>query len=337
MDLEERKVWLEGKVGRPVPDPVWRELKEGNYVQAGDMESYDEDLLVDRTRSYLRVRRRNLPDFGMSPRRFSPDHDIPSCMCRPEDVRREVFAECVANVADELPEVWAFRDEVLGDSHPLTYEQALHYVDEDGQVREDAPHAGRLKNLSEGLANTFVWRAEDAALFVLCNYYTPPVRIFSVEGNVTRHQGGPEVGSITITVEPWLPAETVIDIYKKVQKKMLGKRPHRVSRKRLRVLELVEMMGEGASWRECMEQWNELHPEEEKYKDVRNFSKAYKEVREYVLEPGYTALEPDERAAREERRDYIRLRFRDVERYLKEMRKVERALRIVREATGEHP
>lgn len=294
----------------------------------------DEELLMDRAQSYLRVRRRNLPDFGMSPRRFSPRHDIPSWMAGPDNVRREVFAECVANVADELPEVWAFRDEVLGDSHPLTYEQALNYVDEDGQVREDAPHTARLKNLSESLAKTFVWRAEDAALFVLCNYYTPPVRIVSVEGNVTRHQSGPEIGSITLTVEPWLPAETVMAIYKKVQNKMLGKRPHRVSRKRLRVLELVEMMGEGASWRECMEQWNELHSEE-KYKDVRNFSKAYKEVRECVLEPGYTAVERNERSGRQERRDYIRLRLRNVERYLKELRKVERSLRIVREATGE--
>ena len=42
-------------------------------------------------------------------------------------------------MADELPEVWAFRDEVLGDSHPLTYEQALNYVDEDGQVGENPP------------------------------------------------------------------------------------------------------------------------------------------------------------------------------------------------------
>jgi hypothetical protein len=255
-------------------------------------------------------------------------------MARPDDVRREVFATCVAYVADEHPDVCAFRDEVLGDSHPLTYDQALHYVDEDGQVREDAPHAARLKNLSESLAKTFVWKAEDAALFVLCAYYTPPVRTFSVEGKVTRLQSGPEIGSITLSVEPWLPAETVMDVYKKVQNKMLGKRPHRVSRKRLRVLELVQMMGEGASWRECMQQWNELHPEE-KYKDVRNFSKAYKEVRECVIEPGYTALERDEGAAREDRRRYIKLRLRNVERNLKEIRKVEHALRIVREATGE--
>ena len=50
---------------------------------------------MDRAQSYLRVRRRNLPDFGMSPRGFLPRHDIPSWMAGPDNVRREVFAECV--------------------------------------------------------------------------------------------------------------------------------------------------------------------------------------------------------------------------------------------------
>jgi hypothetical protein len=169
-------------------------------------------------------------------------------------------------------------------------------VDEDGNVREDAPHARRLQALTESLAKTFMWRVDDASWFVLCAYHTPPVLTFSVESNVTRYERGPEIGTITLTVEPWLPAETVTDLYKKAQHNVLGKRPHQVSASRLRLLELVEAMGEGLSWRERMDLWNEFHPDKQ-YEDRSNFRRAYLEVRAQVLEPGYAAPERDEEAA----------------------------------------
>lgn len=216
----------------------------------------------------------------------------------------------------------------------MPYDQALRYVDEDGRVRKDAPHARRLEDLTETLANTYLWRADDASWFVLCAHYTPPVLTFSIESKVTQPERGPEIRTITFTVEPWLPAEIVVDEYKKAQRKMLGKKPHSVSTKRLRVLELVETMGADLSWRERMDLWNEFHPGEQ-YKDRANFRKAYREVRALVLEPGYTPAKRDKEAARDDRRRDIKRKLKRIERSLRVIRQVERAQRIVREATGE--
>jgi len=336
MKLEERRAWLEEKLKRKIPDPLWDELVRSKHAKAGEMDEGEEELLVERAEFGLLMRQRNVPDFGMSPRRFSPLFDVPSWMDSYHDVRREVFAKCVAYVAEDHPDVRSFRHQALGDSYPLTYDQALSYVDEDGRVREDSAHARRLEDLTEDLAKTFVWRADDASWFVLCAHYTPPVLTFGVESKVSRPKHGPEIGTITLTVEPWLPAEIVVDEYKKAQRKMLSKKPHSVSTSRLRVLEVVETMGAELSWRERMDLYNDLFSGEpdEQYKDRSNFRKAYKEVRAVVLEPKYTPPEQDEEAARDDRRRTIKRTLKRIERSLRTIRQVERAQRIVREATG---
>ena len=89
------------------------------------MDEDEEELLVERAQFGLGMRTRNVPDFGMSPRRYSVLYDIPWWMDNYHDVRREVFAKCVSYVAEDHPDVRSFRDEVLGDSYPLTYDQAL--------------------------------------------------------------------------------------------------------------------------------------------------------------------------------------------------------------------
>ncbi len=337
MELEERRSWLERKVKGKIADPLWGELVRSRYAKAGEMDEDEEELLVEQARFGLRMRTRNVPDFGMSPRRYSVLYDIPWWMANYHDVRREVFAKCVSYVAEDHPDVRSFRDEVLGDSYPLTYDQALHYVDEDGRVREDAPHSRRLEDLAKDLARTYLWRADDASWFVLCAYFTPPVLTFSVESRVSRPEHGPEIGTIILTVEPWLPAEIVVDEYKKAQRKMLGKKSHSVSRKRLRVLELVETMGADLSWRERMDLYNDLFAAEpgEQYKDRSNFRKAYKETRAVVLEPKYTPPEQDEESARDHRRRSIKRKVKHIEGSLRVIRQVERAQRIVREAIGE--
>jgi hypothetical protein len=296
------------------------------------MDEKDEELLLGQARFGLRMRQRNKSDAGVRRRRLSSLRGF-SWIAKSPDLRREVFAKCVANVAEDHPDVLAFREEVLGDSFPLTYDQALRYVDEDGHVREEAPHARRLEDLTKTLASTFVWRAHDASWFVLCAYYTPPVLTFGMESSVTRYGRGPEIGTITLTVEPWVPAKTVLGMYKKAQREMLGKRTHQVSKNRLRLLELVETMGEGLSWQERMNLWNEFHSTQ--YKDRRNFSKAYREIRESVLEPGYSVAKQDDETAREDRRNRIKRNLKTVERELKILRRVERAEQIAREVTGE--
>jgi hypothetical protein len=223
-------------------------------------------------------------------------------------LRREAFALCAAAMADEHPEVQAFREVVLGKSFPLMYGGALRFANEDGYVRGDAPHGRRLQGLVQTLATTYLWKAEDASWWVLCAHYIPPPRTFGVETNVTRHEHGPEIGTITLTAEPWVPADIVAQRYKDAQGRMLGKKPRAVGRERLRLLAFVETMSKTLSWRQRMELWNKLEAssKKERYKDVRNFCKAYKQVRAVVLESGYVAAKRNELAARDARRRRIK-------------------------------
>jgi hypothetical protein len=102
-------------------------------------------------------------------------------------------------------------------------------------------------------------------------------------------------------------ADIVAQRYKDAQRRMLGKKPRAVGQERLRLLGFVETMGKGMSWRERMDLWDKLaaSSKKERYEDVRNFSKAYKQVRAMVLGARYVAAKRDEPAAREARRRRI--------------------------------
>jgi hypothetical protein len=324
MDLDERRAWLEAELEREVPDPVWRILVQRRHV-AGNMDESDEVQLVETTLVMIEARRRDVPNFAARRPRSSL---TTSLEISTDELRRSAFAECVAHVAADHPDIYAFREEVLADSFPLPYKRALRYVDEDGNVREDAPHAQRLRVLTNTLTETYCWRADDASWFVLTGHHTPPIALPTVERRITRPKGGPEIGTITLTVEPWLPAEKVLDMYKKAQHQMLGKKPHQVSRSRLHLLEFVETMCEGLSWRECMDRWNDYLPTlpTDEYKDPRNFSRAYRQVREVVLEPGYQPEQQDQEAARKDRRERIRRNITRMERFRRHMERIDREI-----------
>ena len=303
MDLVERREWLESALGRELPDPVWNELVREKRVWAGDMTWDEEEMLVGDAESYLRARRRGAHDPNSDRRSLTP-----SAFLRNEHwLRREVFAVCIAAMANEHPEMRAFREEILGELFPLTYGEALRFVDEDGRVRIDAPDGRRLAELVKTLADTYSWEAEDASWFVLTARYLPLLPTFGVETNVTRHGHGPKLGTITLTVEAWLPVEIVAQRYQYAQRRLIGKTPRHVTPGRLRLLRLVETKGKELSWRKRMDLWNqsEASSKEERYEDVRNFRKAYKQVRALVLEPEYISAERNKRASRIARRRRI--------------------------------
>jgi hypothetical protein len=303
MDLNERREWLEAKLGRKLPDAVWNELVGEKRVWPGDMTWDEEELLVGDAMSYLRARRGGVRDPNSDGRGRTR-----SAFLRNEHwLRREVFAVCIAAMANEHPEVRAFREEALGELFPLTYGGALRFVDEDGRVRIDAPDGRRLADLVKTLAETYSWEAEDASWFVLSARYLPLLPTFGVETKVTRYGHGPKLGTITLTVEAWLPVEIVAQRYQDAQRRLLGKAPRQVTPGRLRLLKFVETRGKDWSWRKRMAVWNqsEASSKEERYEDVRNFRKAYMQIRELVLEPEYISVERNERASRIARRRRI--------------------------------
>jgi hypothetical protein len=303
MDLVERREWLESELGHKLPDAVWNELVGEKRVWSGDMTWDEEEMLLGDAMSYLRVWRRSAHDPNSEGRGRTR-----SAFLRNEHwVRREVFAVCIAAMANEHPEVRAFREEVLGELFPLPYGEALRFVDEDGRVRIDAPYGRRLADLCNTLAKTYLWEAEDASWFVLTARYLPLLPTFGVETNVMRYEHGPKLGTITLTVEAWLPVEIVAQRYQDAQRRLLGKKPRHVTPGRLRLLRFVETRGRDLSWRKRMELWNqsEASSENERYEDVRNFRKAYLQVRALVLEPNYISAERNKRASRIARRRRI--------------------------------
>ena len=263
----------------------------------------EEEMLVGDAMSYLRARQRggrdsNSDGLGLTRTAYLRNEHW---------LRREVFAVCIAALANEHPEVRAFREEVLGELFPLTYGGALRFLDEDGRVRIDAPYGRRLADLVETLAETYSWDAEDASWFVLTARYLPLLPTFGVETNVTRYGDGPKLGTITLTVEAWLPVEIVAQRYQDVQRRLLGKATRHVTPGRLRLLMFVETRGKDLTWRKCMDLWNQsgASSKKERYEDVRNFRKAYKQVRVLVLEPNYISAERNRRASRIARRRRI--------------------------------
>jgi hypothetical protein len=263
----------------------------------------EEEMLVGDATSYLRARRRGARDPNSDRRSLTRK----ALLRNEHSLRREVFAVCIAAMANEHSEVRAFREEILGESFPLTYGEALRFVDEDGRVRIDAPYGRRLADVCKTLAETYSWEAEDASWFVLSARYLPLLPTFGVETNVTRYEHGPKLGTITLTVEAWLPVEIVAQRFQYAQRRLLGKTPRHVTPGRLRLLRFVETSGKDWSWRKRMDLWNrsEASSETERYEDVRNFRKAYMQVRALVLEPKYFSAERNKRAARIARRRRI--------------------------------
>ena len=48
MTLEERRAWLESKVGQKIPAILWDELVRSRHARAGEMDEKDEELLLGR-------------------------------------------------------------------------------------------------------------------------------------------------------------------------------------------------------------------------------------------------------------------------------------------------
>jgi hypothetical protein len=126
-----------------------------------------------------------------------------------------------------------------------------------------------LRQLSRRLVEELsrAWSEPQAAWFVLTDEVEAP---HAITGHYDYAGGEMAYGTITLRVEPWVPAETVVKIYQQLQSDMLGHRPRAPSLRNVAVFRfVVEQLrasmntGEGsnetprrAPWRELMELWN---------------------------------------------------------------------------------
>jgi hypothetical protein len=175
---------------------------------------------------------------------------------------------------------------------------------------------GILSELSKTFAELYPWREEDAAWFVLTG--EPPMT--SPLAWKREWQEYTDQYSITLTVEPWVSVETVTQLYSKLRRYSLKRNTRRVSERNLAMFRFViaeleapsqdeskplfgekkrwrgGMVGrgyfesrlwelEGPSWRTLLKRWNQAHPQEWSYDDVRLFFRDFYRAHKAIAGP----------------------------------------------------
>lgn len=142
------------------------------------------------------------------------------------------------------------------------------------------------------------WNAGQAAWFILTGRAPVPFVIVGSTGATTSEGEFEDVygkDTITLEVEPWVPADTVAKVYRDLQLGVLGKFPRTAKPRNLRILAFVlrswrEQLRSAQVerralrrliWRELMQEWNEANPHDAytSYKIFnRDFHRAAKKI-----------------------------------------------------------
>jgi hypothetical protein len=163
----------------------------------------------------------------------------------------------------------------------------------------------RLGELCGWLSERYPWSEDEAARFVLTG---EPPEVAPLFGHI-RLSGSEEsslfsYGTITLTVEPWVSADSVKRFYREMQSKVLARKPHKRRPRSLAIFRFVveqckwgrerELIGK-PTWPKLLELWNERYPEghEWHYKGVwQNFQRDFGRVASVVPFPiTYEAFE----------------------------------------------
>lgn len=162
-----------------------------------------------------------------------------------------------------------------------------------------------LRQLSHRLAEKVcpAWEEAQAAQFVLTGESVPSRPLTTQYANHSSEQL--TYGTITLTVEPWVPTKTVVQFYQYMQTHMLGQKPRAPSLRNLDVFsfvvrhlrdELPNEEGQGKAlkrlpWAELMERWNRANPKQ-RYSSESQFSRDFRRGGRAVADP-YDAQEAD--------------------------------------------
>jgi hypothetical protein len=125
--------------------------------------------------------------------------------------------------------------------NPQNYEN-LTYLAGDGHLKRidfwPGSVVGILRKLSKELTKAHPWDSDEATWFVLTGE-VPIVRPILGRTNSSRVLGGNAYTTISLTVQPWVPPETVEAAYRHVQKRVIGGGSGRVGEKNLNLLRFV--------------------------------------------------------------------------------------------------
>lgn len=306
MDEQELKASIEKELRQKVPDWLWDQLKEERWVADVRNDEISRDDLVGQIRRDLAmIRRAGRSSFESASRvgqEVVVQEEAVSRLDDYEDERAEAYSAYLAKV-------------VAGDRRA----QRLRKRYSRRKTQAD------LRRLCNYLSGRYPWSEDEAERFVLTGErpevapLSGRVRLSGNEYNLFSY------GTITLTVEPWVDAQSVERFYRELQGRVLGRKPRRGERRNLAIFRFVVEQSKSVgwtvtrahdekvgyftihsrelvsrpSWGKLCELWNERYPEGHKWHCKgrgwfqRDFDRAASVVPLPVTYEAFDRLSPD--------------------------------------------
>lgn len=153
----------------------------------------------------------------------------------------------------------------------------------------------KLRELSGWLARHYGWEQDAAVWFVLTDEAMPrlPLRT-GIDAHLRMSHTDCEV---TLSVEPWVPADSVMRAYRDLQRQLLGRENRPLSQRNLALFRfMIEQerererrphgKRERLTWARLLDRWNQAHPESA-YGEERLFVRDISRAQRGVLFPRY--------------------------------------------------
>ena len=330
MNKEKLKTQIRKGLGvGEIPEVVWRKLEEGGHVDEVLTYSASSEDCISLARMFYEVwqdgksvgRRGGTSSSSEHTEMNQTQEKVASRLYEYEDERSKAYSAYVAKAATGDRRVRRFRKAYLS-RNLLTEKEA---EDMENRSRRFKNALGRLCSY---LSANYPWGEDEAKRFVLTGKPPEVVPLFAR----TRLRGDEEnnlfsYGAITLTVEPWISAESVERFYREMQRQMFGRKPREGRPRNLAVFRFVVDHSESVewerpkkrdekgnlvtlwghrernlvnkpSWAKLLKAWNELYPEghEWHYKGRWNFQRDFYRATSVVPFPItssiYSALSP---------------------------------------------
>lgn len=189
---------------------------------------------------------------------------------------------------------------------PVRDRKILDWVNNDYSFQQITYRKGSLLDelvtLSDNLVQRIGCDQEVATLFILTGN-APVVQPISVRAQTSRHKGtyAFHKGTITMDIQPWVSADSVLKTYRKLQQHEFGHSYHPMRSERL--LELFRFVTqemrivrnsrkmwddiiERPEWLVLLKRWNLTHPDAQ-YTQLSNFERDYNRAKKSILLPPY--------------------------------------------------
>ncbi len=174
-------------------------------------------------------------------------------------------------------------------------ERMLFYKDRDGLKEKMWVWPGSvldsLRYLSSHWAKILGWKEEDMTMWLLTG---EPAKWEPLQVKLSFKTGRPTTASLTI--HPWMPAETVARNYRKLQHQLFGQDNRPLQSRSLAVLRFVERRikechGKRPSWSRLVNEWNEQSVPDWRYDNRSNLARTYREALHSVAHSSYSIPE----------------------------------------------